>query len=168
VAPANERTVEVPRPRRPALVELAAAILIIGSATDAAISIEGVATATTAESRFLALASVVVGLWLVVLGLLIRNGRAWLVAINVVAIAAFLELRSVTFVGLLSAILDFVVVAILLRTRWWFQWRPPDDAEVTAAADSRWRGSTAEPWGTAEPRGTAGAASPPPEWRGDS
>jgi sulfite exporter TauE/SafE len=115
-------------------VELAAAILIIGSGTDALISLEGMATAPTADARVLAALSVVVGIALVWLGLLLRAGRAWLVAINVVAIAAFLELRSLTFVGLLSAILDFVVVALLLRTRWWFQWRPPHDVDVPGAA----------------------------------
>ena len=136
MAAANERRVEVPRPRRPFLVELAAAILIIGSATDAAISFEGMATATTAEGRWLSAISVGVGLALVVLGLLVRQGRAWLLAVNVVAIAAFLELRSVTFVGLLAAIFDFVVVGMLLRSRWWFDWRPSEDdlAAATAAA----------------------------------
>src|SRR5919206_541573 len=49
---------DAPRPRRPVLIELAAAILIIGSATDAIISFEGLATAPTAEGRLLAAASV--------------------------------------------------------------------------------------------------------------
>ena len=118
---------EIERPRRPILVEVAAAILIVGSATDVLISFEGMATAPTSLGRVLAAASVSVGLLLVILGFLVRSGRAWLVALNVVAIAAFLEFQSLSFVGLLSAVFDMVVLGILLRERAWFQWRPPDD-----------------------------------------
>ena len=118
---------EVERPRRPILVEIAAAILIVGSATDAAISFEGMATGATTQARLLAAASVSLGLLLVILGLLVRSGRAWLITINVVAVAAFLELLALTFPGLLAAVLDMLVVGILLRERWWFQWKPDDD-----------------------------------------
>lgn len=117
----------IQHPRRPVLVEVAAAILIVGSVTDVLISFESVATAPTPLARFLAAASVSLGLLLAILGYLLRSGRAWLVTINVVAVAAFLELQSLTFVGILSAIFDMVVVGILLREHAWFQWRPPED-----------------------------------------
>jgi hypothetical protein len=113
------------RPPRPILVELAAALLVVGSATDAVISLESMATAPTGDGRSIAAISFAVGLGLVLLGLLVRSGRAWLVAVNVVAIAAFLELRDVSSAGLISAVLDVVVVVILLRERWWFRWTPP-------------------------------------------
>ena len=116
---------EIERPRRPILVEVAAAILIVFSATDVLISFEGMATAPTTLGRALAATSVSVGLLLVILGAFVRKGRAWLLALNVVAIAAFLELQSVSFVGILAAAIDMLVVGILLRERWWFQWRPP-------------------------------------------
>ena len=119
---------EVERPRRPVLVEVAAAILIVGSATDVVISFEGLATAPNGPGRLLAATSASVGLLLVILGFLIRSGRAWLVTLNVVAVAAFLELITLSFVGLLAGIFDMVVVGILLRERGWFHWAPPDEA----------------------------------------
>lgn len=121
----STETPEVERPRRPVLVEVAAAILIVGSVTDAIISFEGMATAPTTVARVLAATSVSVGLLLVILGFLIRSGRAWLVTLNFVAVAAFLELQTLSFVGLLAGIFDMVVVGILLRERAWFQWVPP-------------------------------------------
>lgn len=121
-----------PRPPRPVLVELAAAVLIIGSAMDVFISFEGTATAPTAEGRLLFALSTAIGAALVVLGLLVRAGRAWIVAINVVAVAAFLEITSLTFAGLVSMVLDLAVLVILLRERWWFQWRPPEDPSAAA------------------------------------
>jgi hypothetical protein len=117
----------VERPRRPTLVEVAAAILIVGSATDALISLEGMTTAPTALGRVVAATAVSVGLLLVILGFQIRGGRAWLVTLNLVAVAAFLELQTLSFVGLLAALFDMLVVGILLRERWWFQWVPPDE-----------------------------------------
>ena len=106
-------------------MEVAAAILIAGSITDVVLSLEAMASAATALGRALAATSVSVGLVLIILGYLIRKGRAWLVSLNVVAIAAFLELQSLTFVGLFAGIVDMVVVGILLRERGWFLWRPP-------------------------------------------
>ena len=106
-------------------MEVAAAILIVGSVTDAIISFEGMAAAPTSLARVLAATSVSVGLLLVILGFLIRSGRAWLVTLNIVAVAAFLELQTLSFVGLLAGIFDVVVVGILLRERAWFQWVPP-------------------------------------------
>jgi hypothetical protein len=124
----------IDRPRRPVLVEIAAAILIVGSATDVLISFEGMATAQTALGRVLAATAVSLGVLLVLLGTFIRKGQAWLLTLNVVAVAAFLELQSLTFVGLVSGIIDMIVVGILLRERWWFQWRPPDAADVNGIA----------------------------------
>jgi hypothetical protein len=60
------------------------------------------------------------------LGLLVRYGRAWLVAINVVAVLAFLELTSGDPVGLLFGLVDTFVVIALLVERPWFVARVPE------------------------------------------
>ena len=127
MAARSPETPAIERPPRPFLVELAAAILIAGSATDVIFSFEGIATAQTGLGRALAATAVALGILLVLLGFFIRRRRAWLLTLNVVAVAAFLELQSLTFVGLVSGIIDMIVVGILLRERWWFQWRPPDE-----------------------------------------
>jgi hypothetical protein len=127
VAARSPETPSTDRPRRPVLVEVAAAILILGSVTDVVLSLEALVAAPTGVGRALAATAVSLGVLLVLLGWFIRKGRLWLLTLNVVAVAAFLELQSLTFVGLVSGIIDMIVVGILLRERWWFQWRPPDE-----------------------------------------
>lgn len=105
-------------------MELASAVLVIGAATDVPIAFQGLAVAT-GEARFFFAASLALAVGLIALGVAVRQGRAWVVAVNVVAIAAFLELRAVTAAGVISAILDMLVVGLLLRNRWWFRWSPP-------------------------------------------
>lgn len=126
----HERAAAELRPPRPRLVELASAILVIGSFIDGAISFEGMLRATTQEGRLFTTASVLVAAGLIALGFLIRSGRAWLLTLNVVAVAAFLALQSVTLGGIFSAMIDMVVVGILLRHRAWFQWTPDAGAEA--------------------------------------
>jgi hypothetical protein len=140
VAARTTDELEVERPRRPVLVEVAAAILIVGSATDVIISFETMASAPTSLARALAATSVSLGVLLVILGFMLRAGRAWLVALNVVAVSAFLGLQTLSFVGLLGAVFDMLVVGILLRERWWFQWRPPDDLAEAELEAGRERG----------------------------
>jgi hypothetical protein len=143
VAGPSERAEDL-RPPRPTLVELASAMLVIGSGIDAAISFEGMSVATTPESRLLSAATVAVGFALIALGLLIRSGRVWLLTINVVAVAAFLELLTLTFGGIFAALLYMVVLGILLREQWWFRWSPPappPEPAVALAGDDR------RPWG---------------------
>ena len=64
----------------------------------------------------------------VVVGVLVRAGRAWILCINVVAVVLFVELTAVlggsAFAAGLAALDAFVFVA-LLRNRAWFDWRPP-------------------------------------------
>ena len=105
-------------------MEIAAAILIMVASTDVVLSFGSLGASSSPDARLVAALSVGVGAGLVLVGLLLRSGRAWLVALNVVAVAAFLELRSLTLAGLFLAVLDMVVVGILLRERWWFRWRP--------------------------------------------
>jgi hypothetical protein len=128
---AREDRVAALRPPRPASVEAAAAILVVGSAMDAVLSLSGLLVAT-GEARGLFAISVSISLGLVLLGMLVRSGRAWLAAVNIVAVSAFLELRSVTALGVTAAVLDMVVVGLLLRSRWWFRWAPPDEGDDEA------------------------------------
>jgi hypothetical protein len=113
-------------------VELAAAIMIVGGIISTLTSIEAAATFAARGELSVPLAALSVGLGVafVLLGLLVRVGRAWLVAVNVAAIAGFLELTSGTAQGLLFGVLDALVVVLLLRERPWFQWSPdvaPED-----------------------------------------
>lgn len=115
------------RPARPILVELAAAILIVGGLT----SLIG----SLAAPGILAILLVGLNVGMVVLGVLIRRGQAWLIAVNVVAVALFLELTALpSAFAIVFAVLDAVVLVALIRHRAWFDWRP-DDAllEVDAA-----------------------------------
>jgi hypothetical protein len=82
------------------------------------------------DQLLFAMATVAIDLTLLSLGLLIRQGRAWLIALNVVAVASFLELRTATEQGLLFGGLDVIVLIVLLRQRWWFQWTPPEGDTV--------------------------------------
>jgi len=118
----------VERPRRPAGVELAAAIMIVSGAVGTLVSIEA-AMRLSEQGELdepLAVLSVAIGVATVVLGLLVRVGRAWLVAINVAAVAGFLEITSFSAPGLLFGLMDVLVVALLLRDRPWFTGRGAD------------------------------------------
>ncbi len=120
------------RPRRPVLVELAAAVLVVGGALSILTSIEVAVHFADQGQPIDALAPVSVGIGagLVILGLLIRSARAWLVTVNVVVIVAFLELTSGSMVGLFFGVLDVFVVLALFWERSWFQ-SPKDSVGAT-------------------------------------
>lgn len=115
------------RPPRPLLVEVAAAILVVGGLT----SLIGALAAPGSVGILFAALNVV----MIMLGLLIRQGRAWIVAVNVVAIALFLELTALpaTF-AIVAMVMDAIVLVALFRHRGWFFWEPPwteDPLEAT-------------------------------------
>lgn len=114
---ADQSIVPAPtRPDRPILVELAAAILIVGGLT----SLIG----SLAAPGILAILLVALNVVMVVLGVLIRRGQAWLIAVNVVAVALFLELTALpSAFAIIFAILDAIVLVALIRHRAWFDWR---------------------------------------------
>jgi hypothetical protein len=114
------------RPTRPVLVELAAAILVVGGAISVMTSIQVMfRLADQGEAAVgIAAISIGIGLALIVLGVAVRYGRLWLLTLNVVAVIAFLELTSGSIVGLFFGGLDVFVVLALFRERPWFQWRP--------------------------------------------
>lgn len=125
---ADQSIVPAPtRPGRPIVVELAAAILIVGGLT----SLIG----SLAAPGILAILLVALNVVMVVLGVLIRRGQAWLIAVNVVVVALFLELTALpSAFAIIFAILDAVVLVALIRHRAWFDWRADEAlAEVRDA-----------------------------------
>jgi hypothetical protein len=109
-----------PEPARPAVLELAAAILIVGGMTSILSSVATIARLGDGTGP-LDLALLGLPAATIVVGLLIRVGRAWVLAINVVAIVLFVELSALPAVSaLVFAALDTIVLWALIRHRAWF------------------------------------------------
>ena len=110
-----------PPPSRPIAVELAAALLIVGGVINligGASSIPSIPPGTEplfAVTIALALGSIIVGL-------LVRLGRIWLVAVNLAAVLGFLDLlgAGTSPLSLMLGIADILVVVILFRHKPWF------------------------------------------------
>jgi hypothetical protein len=119
------------RPPRPASIEISAAILLVGGvlATIGTLEVAGTAVDIRAPGAGLLVGLLfILNVSTVIVGLLVRQGMAWILCINVVAVALFVELTAVpagsAFAAGLAALDAFVFVA-LLRNRAWFDWRPP-------------------------------------------
>ena len=111
------------RPPRPVSIEFASAILIVGGITSAIGSL--LYTASGADTGIIGAIIVVLDVLTVVVGILIRRGRAWILAINVVAVALFLEITALPAgFAVMFTILDGLVLLSLFRNRAWFDWRP--------------------------------------------
>ena len=110
--------------RRPVLVELASALLVVGGILNLIISVDVLMRLAERGESIAAHTAITIALGIATLGLglAIRYGRAWLIAVNVVAILGFLELISGSIVGLLFGTLDVAVVLALMRERPWFLW----------------------------------------------
>lgn len=118
---------------RPVLVELASAILVVGAAVNLLISVDGLVAFAQAGGDIglptvitIAVATSTLGL-----GIAVRFGRAWMLAVNVMAVIGFLEVISETSIGLLFGVLDVFVVLSLIRERPWFLWSAAQRAEAT-------------------------------------
>ncbi len=124
------------RPPRPTAVELATAIVIVSGAVGVLISVEAFVRMSELGSAGtdLTLPSLAIGLAMVVLGILLRYGRAWLVGVNVLTIAGFLELISGAPIGLVFGALDVIAVILLLVHRPWFAWKLPAGGAGTRRA----------------------------------
>ena len=95
---------------------MAAAVLIVGGLT----SLIG----SLAAPGIIAVLLVALNVLMVVLGVLIRRGQAWLIAVNVVAVALFVELTALpSGFAIIFSLLDAVVLVALIRYRSWFDWR---------------------------------------------
>jgi hypothetical protein len=129
-------TPAVERRPRPVLVELASALLIVGGVINLLISSQVLVLLGLQGSGVgaPALATIVLNTVILVLGVLVRFGRAWLVAVNVIAVVAFLEFLSVTPVGIVFGAIDVLIVLALVRERPWFQWSAAAGSEAAQAS----------------------------------
>lgn len=120
---------------RPWLIELGAAILIVGGVLGAIGAIGGAASLPPGTGLLVG-ATVALNVATIAVGILIRTGRWWIVALNFVAVLGFLDLTaaSASPLALLLGILDVVVVLILLVNRPWFEARGRARAEARARA----------------------------------
>jgi hypothetical protein len=110
-----------PPPSRPVAVELAAALLIVGGVINL---IGGISSIPGLPAGAVPLFVVTVALAIasIVIGLLVRLGRAWLVAVNLAAVLGFLDLLAAggSPLSLMLGISDILVVVILFRNKPWF------------------------------------------------
>ena len=109
------------RPARPAAIELAAAILIT-SGVLGLMGAVGAASDLPAGTEVLLVVTAALNVGSLVIGALVRTGRAWLLAVNYVAVLGFLDFTGAPASGLalLLGIADVVVVVILLVHKAWF------------------------------------------------
>ena len=108
------------RPDRPAVIEAAAALLIVSGWVRllGVIASLGSATGARAASPAVDLAILMA---MIVTGFLVRAGRAWLFAVNLVAVVAFIELLGLPSpVSLAFAPLFALAFAVLFLYKPWF------------------------------------------------
>lgn len=119
---------------RPILVELASALLVVGSIFNLLISIDGLVLFAQGggDIGLATIITIVLATLTFGLGLAVRFARAWLLTVNVIAVIGFLELLSQTPVGLLFGALDVIVVLALFRERPWFEWSALERTEAPA------------------------------------
>jgi hypothetical protein len=121
------------RPPRPASIEASAAILIVGgllATVGTVASAFGMAAAAGPGAGPIISFIVALNLLTVVVGLLVRSGRYWVLCLNIVAVLLFVELTAVpggSGTAALLALLDAFVFVALMRNRAWFEWRPPGE-----------------------------------------
>lgn len=130
-APDSTRLPATTRPPRPTSIEIAAAILIVGgfvatiATIAAALGLDPAASDPGARPVIVLL--VALNVLTVIVGILVRQGVAWIACINVVAVLLFIELTAVpggSATAALLAVLDGFVFVALVRNRAWFAWRP--------------------------------------------
>lgn len=118
------------RPPRPVLVELAAAILIVGGLTALVCWVGSQLALPSLPADAGIVPAIIVGLNVVaiVTGVSVRTGRYWRFCINIVAIAIFLYLTAFpNAVAVTFLVLDMIAFVAMIRHRAWFEWKPPTD-----------------------------------------
>jgi len=112
---------ERPWPSRPAAIELAGALLIVGGAIGLLGVVSSASGLPPGTEPFIAF-TVALDLGAIVLGLLVRLGRLWLVAVNYVAVLGFIDLlgAGASPVALMLGLADVVAVVILFVHKPWF------------------------------------------------
>jgi hypothetical protein len=125
---------ELPRPARPASVEFAAAILIVGGAMNLLTGLTSSASIPAGAEAFVA-GAVALAVGSIGVGLLVRLGRAWLLAVNYAAVLSFIDLIGAggSPLSLTLGLAEILVVGVLLARKPWFdamgRWR----AELAAS-----------------------------------
>jgi hypothetical protein len=112
---------EAPWPARPAAVELGAALLIVGGVISAVSAVSNISSLPPGVEPILAL-TVALALGSIVVGVLVRLGRFWLVAANYAAVLGFIDLlgAGASPLALMLGLADVLVVVILFRDKPWF------------------------------------------------
>ncbi len=110
-----------PPPPRPAAVELAAALLIVGGVINLIGGLSSIPSLPPGVEPLFAL-TIALAIGSIVVGLLVRLGRFWLVAVNLAAVLGFLDLlgAGASPLSLMLGLADIVVVVILFRHKPWF------------------------------------------------
>ena len=110
------------RPDRPALIELAAALLIVGGVLGLIALGAALDDVPTGVEAFVVVTAVL-DIGAVVIGVLVRFGRAWIVAVNYVAVIGFLDLLAAPSSGLslIRGVIDLGVVIVLVQHKPWFE-----------------------------------------------
>ncbi len=110
-----------PWPPRPAAVELASAILIVGGTIGLLSTLSTALSSSPVSDPFVGL-TVALAVGSIVVGLLVRSGRSWIVAVNYVAVLGFLDLvgAGASPLALMLGLADIVVVIILFLHKPWF------------------------------------------------
>lgn len=121
---------------RPAAIELAAAILIVGGVLGFMGAVGG-ASSLPPGTELLVAATLALDLASIVVGVLIRMGRLWVVDVNYVAVVGFLDLTAAgsSPLALLLGIADAAVVVILFVYRPWFERRAAASRRGGAESD---------------------------------
>jgi hypothetical protein len=127
---------DLSRPARPASVEFAAAILIVGGAMNLITGLASFASIPPGAETFVA-GALALAVGSIAVGVLVRIGRAWLLVVNYAAVLGFLDLigAGASPFSLTLGLAEIVVVGILLARKPWFD------------AMGRWRAEIAEPPG---------------------
>jgi hypothetical protein len=118
-----------PRPSRPPAIELAAAILVVGGVIGLVGALLRDASAGPASSDPFLLLTLALNAGSVVVGLLVRFGRLWILAVNYVAVLGFLDLLAAgaSPLALMLGLAEIVVVVIVFSKKPWFdamgRWR---------------------------------------------
>jgi len=110
-----------PLPSRPGAIELAAAILITSGIVGVLVAVSTAGSLPPGTEAFQAL-TVALDIGSIVVGVLVRFGRWWLLAVNYVAVLGFLDLvgAGTSSLSLILGLADIAVVVILFLHKAWF------------------------------------------------
>jgi hypothetical protein len=112
---------DAPWPARPAAIELAGALLIVGGVISVLSAVSNLSSLPRGVEPILAL-TIALAIGSIIVGVLVRLGRFWLLAVNYAAVLGFLDLlgAGASPLPLMLGLADVLVVVILFRYKPWF------------------------------------------------